>query len=56
MSRPTIALLDIENKLATLRILWKEQPHRRYIIKRQARALQIVKEKLMLIQGYKGIK
>lgn len=44
--QPTIDELKIEEKLAVLRTLYKEWPARRPIIIRQAKALQIVLEKL----------
>ncbi len=45
--QPTIASLQIEEKLAELRVEYKNNPGRRWVIIRQARALEIAKEKLM---------
>ena len=45
MNEP-ITLLDIENKLAELRLRWHNEPINRQIIRRQARALEIAKEKI----------
>lgn len=48
MLQPTIESLQIEEKLAKLREEWKKATiSRRDIIKRQARALQIAKEKIL---------
>ncbi len=43
----TITDKDIEDKLVVLREKWRDNPMDRRIILRQARALQIAKEKLI---------
>ena len=47
LERPTIESLRIEEKLTQLRVGYKKYPKKRDIIIRQARALNIAKEKLL---------
>lgn len=47
----SITIEDVDQKLEQLREQWKTNPAKRQIIKRQARALQIAKEKIMHKQG-----
>lgn len=51
MPMPTVQLLQIEEQLALLRKKWVSHPNLRDILRCQARALQIAKEKIIKKQG-----